>query len=659
MTHEVSEGLRGFAPRVSVLMPVFNGEAFIGRAIESLLVQSFREWELVVIDDGSWDRTAAVVAEFDEGRIQYARLSANEGLGVALNAGLKAAASSLIAYLPADDVYHENHLESLVAQLEASPDAVLAFSGVRHERRVPGKGVLFHGTSRYQIEGYPLQLVQVLHRRTDDRWLERDELVTDDLDRMFWSKLRQHGDFVGTGEITCEWTDHPRQRHKLIREPLGGINPYRSYFRVGRPLRFHSTMGYFIDEVEHYRRYRERPDTPRAPDGLKILLVGELAFNPERVLALEERGHELHGLWTQEGCWFNAVGPLPFGHVKDLPREGWREAVAALQPDLVYALLNWEAVPFAHEVLVAFPEIPFVWHFKESPFDCIANGTWPKLVDLYTRSDGQIFISPEMRSWLELALPSLARTGRSLILDGDLPKREWFNGERRQLLSERDGAPHTVVAGGPVGLTSALIARLAAQDVHLHFYGDFHRGQWPAWVDEVSAAAPAHMHLHPQVTHESWVSELSQYDAGWLHLLPSGNGGDLRRADWGDLNYPARLATYAAAGLPWIQLDNSGAYVASQALAQELDVGLFLDQPDELARVLRDPERMSQVRENMWRARDRFTFDAHADDLVAFFREAVAARRLDSRMGIEATRSRRVGPALAELRPTEAGSLLT
>jgi glycosyltransferase involved in cell wall biosynthesis len=70
-------------------MPVFNGEAFIGRAIESLLVQSFREWELVVIDDGSWDRTAAVVAEFDEGRIQYARLSANEGLGVALNAGLK------------------------------------------------------------------------------------------------------------------------------------------------------------------------------------------------------------------------------------------------------------------------------------------------------------------------------------------------------------------------------------------------------------------------------------------------------------------------------------------------------------------------------------------------------------------------------------------
>ena len=544
-------GLRPVSARVSVLMPVFNGADFLARAVDSLVGQALEEWELVVVDDCSLDDTALAVARFDDPRIRYSRLSQNRGLGAALNAGLGIARAPLVAYLPADDLYFARHLQSLVALLETSPGAVLAYSGVRNEHRVPGKGVLLHRTSTGQIDGFPLQLVQVLHRRTHDHWLEREELVTDDLDRMFWSRLRKRGSFVGTGEITCEWVDHPLQRHKLIREPVGGVNLYRSHFRVARPLRFHSTVGNFIDEVAQYRRFRGRPDTPPAPDGLKILLVGELAFNGERVLALEERGHTLYGLWTTDGCWFNTVGPVPFGHVTDLPREGWREALDVVRPDVVYALLNWEAVPFAHQVLASGPEIPFVWHFKESPFDCIVNGTWRKLVELYTHSDGRIYCSPEMQAWLETAIPSLAGA-RALVLDGDLPKREWFTEERRPLLSEQDGDIHTVVAGGPIGLTPSLIGELSALGVHVHFYGDFHRGQWPAWVEQVRTVAPDHMHLHPQVNHDRWVSELSQYDAAWLHLVKSRNEGELRRADWGDLNYPARLATYAAAGVPWI-----------------------------------------------------------------------------------------------------------
>ena len=65
---------------------------------------------------------------------------------------------------------------------------------------------------------------------------------------------------------------------------------------------------------------RERPDTPRSDDGLKILLVGELAYNADRVLALEEQGHKLYGLWMPNPYWYNTVGPLPFGHVEDLPQ---------------------------------------------------------------------------------------------------------------------------------------------------------------------------------------------------------------------------------------------------------------------------------------------------------------------------------------------------
>src|SRR5205085_1682345 len=188
-------------------------------------------------------------------------------------------------------VYYADHLRSLVTCLEASPQAVLAYAGVRYH---------YNRSTHGQIPGTPLQLVQVVHRRTSERWTERDELTTDDLERMFWSKLRALGDFLGTQSVSCEWVNHPRQRHKLLQEPLGGINTYRSYYEVQQPLRFHTTVGNFIDEVEQYHRWRERPHTPPAKDGLRILLVGELAYNPERVLALEERGHQLYGLWMPD-----------------------------------------------------------------------------------------------------------------------------------------------------------------------------------------------------------------------------------------------------------------------------------------------------------------------------------------------------------------------
>ncbi len=617
----------GSAPRVSVLMPTFAQAAFIGRALDSLGAQTLGDWELVVVDDGSPDDTRAALAPYlADPRVRYERLADNRGLGAALNRALALARAPLVAYLPSDDVYYPDHLAALVALLAADPATALAYAGVKNEYRVPGKGVLRDGTSTGQIPDYPLQLVQVAHRRTDDRWVEREELVTDDLDRMYWARLRARGAFVGTGRISCEWVDHPRQRHKIIREPLGGLNPYRSYYGVKAPLRFHSTQGNEIDEVAHYRRFRERPDTPRAADGLTIVLVGELAFNPERVLALEERGHALYGLWTPDGHWFNTVGPLPFGHVAELPRGDWRGAVRRLKPDLFYGLLNWQAVPFAHHVLTENPGVPFVWHLKEGPFFCLEKGTWPQLVDLHTRSDGQVYSSPEMRDWFATALPGGLDRARTLVLDGDLPKREWFAGERQPLLSATDGELHTVVPGGPIGHNPALMARLAAHDIHLHFYGDFHQGQWLPWIEEMRQAAPQHFHRHPHVHQDRWVSELSRYDAGWLHLLRSENGGDLRRANWGDLNYPARIPTLVSAGVPLLQYDNGDAVVAQQSLARRLDLGLSFNEVTQLAEQLRDGARMARLRDSVWHQREQFTFDYHADRLLAFFRRAIARR---------------------------------
>lgn len=604
------------APRVSVLMPSFEQSHFLPRALASLQAQILSEWQALIVDDGSQDATWQAAAPFlEDRRIRYLRLPHNEGLGRALNVALDHAGADLLAYLPSDDVFYPQHLGQLAAALDADPQAVLAYAGLRHhyKRSAPGA-----------IPGLPLQLVQCMHRRVDMRWIERAELESDDLERLFWSRLRLLGRFVATGALSCEWVDHPAQRHKTMQEPVGGINLFRQRYRVRTPLRYHASTGNAIDEPRLYRRFRERAPTPPAADGLRIVLVGELAYNAERVLALEEHGHTLYGLWMREPCWFNTVGPLPFGHVRDLPREGWQAALRELQPDLIYAQLNWQAVPFAHEVMQAGTGIPFVWHFKEGPFVCLEKGLFPQLLALYRHADGQIYCSPEVRDWFDTVCPGLSGTRPHMVLDGDLPKREWFEAERAALLSAADGEVHTVVPGRPIGLHPPTVAELAQQGVHLHFYGDYTQGQWREWIARASALAPRHLHLHANVAQDRWVEEFSRYDAGWLHCFASRNAGELARADWDDLNTPARIGTLAMAGVPMIQRDNRGAIVAAQALARRLDIGLFYDGIEDLATQLRQAGRMQALRANLWRQRGQFAFDSHVPALVAFFREVIA-----------------------------------
>jgi hypothetical protein len=131
--------------------------------------------------------------------------------------------------------------------------------------------------------------------------------------------------------------------------------------------------------------------------------------------------------------------------------------------------------------------------------------------------------------------------------------------------------------------------------------------------------------LHPNVDQSRWTAEFSQYDAGWLHLFDSGNGGEIRRANWDDLNYPARLSTLAAAGLPMLQKANDGAHVATQTLAKQIRTGIFFDTMDELAAQLRDREQLQTIREQVWQQRHLFTFDYHVPKLVDFFRDVIAS----------------------------------
>ncbi len=609
---------------ISVIMPTYNQVAFIRRAIASLYAQLYQAWELIIINDGCTDSTEDTLQEyFSDTRIRYFKNENNKGIGYCLNKGLQEAAFNYIAYLPSDDIFYADHLSSLLHKIQNGDNFVLCYSGVNYAYTDTPNGAVFN-TETGKIEESNLQLVQVMHKKTTFTWVERKEFVTDDLDKMFWSKLAEQGNFTNTGMVTCEWVDHPHQRHKIIQEShSGGIYLYKRYYNVSEPIIFQSTVGNLIDEIDYYKDCRVLPAVNNHQ--LKILLVGELAYNPERIMALEKLGHKLYGLWIDDPHSYNTVGPLPFGNVTDLNLDEIEKQIEEVKPDLIYALLNYQAVPLANYLMRANTGIPFVWHFKEGPFFCRKFGIWKELVELYSNADGRIYLGPEVRDWYQQFIEDNTRL--SYLLDGDLPSGRWFTDNKKPLLSAADGAIHIVASGRPYGISPTHVQELANSNVHLHLYGNYNQHSYNTWIYEISKAGNNNLHLHPYCKPENWVQEYAQYDAGWLHVFTSENNNELLKCTWDDLNYPARMATLAAAGLPMLQKNNTGNIVAAEALVKKLGMGVFFNSMEDLIPQLKDKKRMNTIRNNVWANRKQFSFDYHAPGLIDFFYKVIASKK--------------------------------
>lgn len=103
----------------SVVIPVYNGAAFIERAIESCLQQTVMPEKVIIVDDASTDETAGVVTNVLSGLIQYVRNEHNRGPAYSRNRGMQLATSSWIAFLDADDVFHPDKLKLIRYCIEA------------------------------------------------------------------------------------------------------------------------------------------------------------------------------------------------------------------------------------------------------------------------------------------------------------------------------------------------------------------------------------------------------------------------------------------------------------------------------------------------------------------------------------------------------------
>lgn len=116
------------SPKLTVLMTVYNVEKYIRRAVFSILNQTFREFELIIINDGSTDRTEAIISSFKDKRIRYYKNEQNLGISISLNKGIALTNGKYAARMDGDDICYPNRLGKQMAFLDQHEDHGLAGS---------------------------------------------------------------------------------------------------------------------------------------------------------------------------------------------------------------------------------------------------------------------------------------------------------------------------------------------------------------------------------------------------------------------------------------------------------------------------------------------------------------------------------------------------
>jgi len=202
------------APLVTVLMPVYNGEPFVADAVESILGQTFRDFEFLILDDASTDRSVEIIEGYGDSRIRIVRNEQQIELIRTLNRGLELARGKYVARMDADDISLPERLERQVAFLEANPDVGAC-----------GAWVVTMGDCEGEIWGYPESATEIRCRLLFDaalahpsvcmrrdafarHHLQFDEAYPHAEDYQLWRTASEKFPLANIGEVLVRYRIH-------------------------------------------------------------------------------------------------------------------------------------------------------------------------------------------------------------------------------------------------------------------------------------------------------------------------------------------------------------------------------------------------------------------------------------------------------------------
>ncbi len=262
--------------RVSVIIPVFNAEKTVERTIDSVLAQSFSDFEIVAVDDGSRDRSREVLARY-RGRVTVLE-QPNRGPSAARNLAIAHASGEYLAFLDADDWWEPEMLARMVPALDADPDCVMAYCDLEivdatgkplktslvgaHSAKAPTLDDMLNAL-------WPIMPSGVVMRRgalaAAGGWPER---LTAFEDVYLWLLLREQGRFIYVAERLAAWRF---AHYPVALKPAGGQEGAARVFREVVSAR------YKIDPRRHVLGRRRAPRSILSYIGLTALASGDRA----------------------------------------------------------------------------------------------------------------------------------------------------------------------------------------------------------------------------------------------------------------------------------------------------------------------------------------------------------------------------------------------
>jgi glycosyltransferase involved in cell wall biosynthesis len=237
--------------KFSVVIPLYNKEDYILRTIQSVLNQSILDFEVLVIDDGSTDKSVEIVKSIKDKRVRLLRQS-NFGVSVARNYGIKEACNNLIAFLDADDYWESEYLFSMSMLITKFPKSIMYSSGyiIHNKTSSYVRNIQNNNTHSYSIvENYEyyriinkwgMQASSTVIRKTD--FINYDNYfpvgIQQGEDSWVWDRFSLLGDVATMSDVLVHYSgDIPNQitsnrNNNIICATVYGVNEFRNKYRL-------------------------------------------------------------------------------------------------------------------------------------------------------------------------------------------------------------------------------------------------------------------------------------------------------------------------------------------------------------------------------------------------------------------------------------------
>lgn len=300
-------------PVFSVVIPLYNKEQYIRETLQSALDQTFADFEIIIVNDGSTDNSAGVVKLFTDTRIHYIEIK-NSGVSAARNTAIKAAKGSIIAFLDADDLWQPNHLEALHELYLENPTAGMLCS--RYITRI-GNGVLQKPVFLGIDENFSGIIADAFYSSTVNRVALTaalaipkrvfgvtgmfNENTTHPEDTELWIKIMIQFPIAITNQYTVIYNfDQPQSwsRASMESRKIMDFSQFKEYEKTNKSLkafvdiyRIEYALKYRIEgDVLNYRRLLADAETKNLSFKTKLLFITP-PFILQRLLAVK---HWLH-----------------------------------------------------------------------------------------------------------------------------------------------------------------------------------------------------------------------------------------------------------------------------------------------------------------------------------------------------------------------------